>query len=477
MTSAIRIRHSTIAATSLATACLAATGTMAAPALVIDVDTGRVIHAEQATNPWYPASVTKLMTAYVVLSEIKAGRVTLDTPLRVTARAATMAPSKIGFKPGTEVTVDNALKIIMVKSANDVAVTLAEGMGGSVEGFAGMMNAAAQRLGMHESNFVNPNGLPDEGNRTSARDLAILGRALLTEFSDYSGYFGIGAIQYGKRVMKNTNGLIGRYPGADGMKTGFICASGFNVVATASRNGRRLLVVVLGSYSATERTIKAASLFDKGFSDFGWSTGGSLASLPASFATAPPDMRPEVCGGRRGTVSEEETEVGPPVNASAGGNAENLAFDFLAPPAAAASSVRAPGTRTKLGPRASFVPVMVFAGRAPGSVQAPEDKPVARAKARAVAAKPVGKVKPATVAKPARAAVSVPAEALPGVPSSAAIPGKPAPRPGAAAAIRPVAAGSTPAASSGARPGAIVAKPQPAKPAAKPATPAADKPE
>src|SRR4030095_4720454 len=141
----------------------------------------------------------------------------------------------------------------------------------SVEGFADMMNAAAQRLGMRESYFVNPNGLPDERNRTSARDLALLGRALITEFPQNRPLFGIGAIKFGRRVMKNTNGLIGRYPGADGMKTGFICASGFNVVATAARRGRKLIVVVFGSRSGAVRSEKAAQLFEKGFASGGLS--------------------------------------------------------------------------------------------------------------------------------------------------------------------------------------------------------------
>src|SRR3712207_2291165 len=217
----------------------AGAGSAATPSLVVDVDSGRVLYAERATDPWYPASVTKLMTAYVALQAVRQGRLSLDTPLPLSELAHSMPPSKMGFPPGIEVTLDNALKIIMVKSANDVSVAIAEGIGGSVEGFADMMNAAAQRLGMRESRFVNPHGLPDERQHTSARDMAILGRALFREFPEHAGYFQIGAIKFGRRIMNNHNGLMGRYPGADGMKTGFICASGFNVVASATRNGRR----------------------------------------------------------------------------------------------------------------------------------------------------------------------------------------------------------------------------------------------
>ncbi len=146
--------------------------------LLIEADSGKVLHAENATYPWYPASVTKVMTAYVTLSAVKERRLTLDSLLTVSARAAAQAPSKMGFKPGTTVTVDNALKMLMVKSANDVAYVLAEGVGGSVEQFADEMNATSRRLGMTQSNWVNPNGLPAENQISSARDLAILGRAL-----------------------------------------------------------------------------------------------------------------------------------------------------------------------------------------------------------------------------------------------------------------------------------------------------------
>jgi D-alanyl-D-alanine carboxypeptidase len=217
----------------------------AGPSIVVDATSGRIIHAEDATAPWFPASITKLMTAYVALREVKAGRINFETPLVVSKRAASAAPSKIGFKPGSEVTLENALKIIMVKSANDVSITIAEGVGGSVDAFSAMMNREAARLGMRESNFVNPNGLPDARNSTSARDMAVLARAMLTEMPEYEELWGIGAIRLGKRVMQNTNGLIGRYPGADGMKTGFICSSGFNVVASASRNGQSRPLICL----------------------------------------------------------------------------------------------------------------------------------------------------------------------------------------------------------------------------------------
>ena len=153
--------------------------------LLIDAATGKVLHAENATYPWYPASVTKLMTIYTTLKAVREGKVTLDTLLTYSKNAAAQPPTKMGFKVGTTVTVDNALKMMMVKSANDIAVTIAEGVGGSIDGFADMMNTNAHALGMTQSNFVNPNGLPAENHYTSARDLAILARALIHDFPQY----------------------------------------------------------------------------------------------------------------------------------------------------------------------------------------------------------------------------------------------------------------------------------------------------
>src|SRR6195256_3208275 len=186
--------------------------------LLIDAETGKVLQAENATYPWYPASVSKLMTTYVTLKAVKARRITLATLFTVAPNAAAQAPSKMGFKTGTQVTVDNALKMLLVHSANDMAVVLAEGVSGSIEKFADEMNAAARRLGMTQTSYVTPNGLPADEQITSARDLAILARALIREFPEYESYWHIGAIRYGKRVYNNTNKLIDAYPGADGMK-------------------------------------------------------------------------------------------------------------------------------------------------------------------------------------------------------------------------------------------------------------------
>src|SRR5271157_3334161 len=279
----------------------------ATPFLVADADSGQVLIQNEATEVWYPASLTKLMTVYVALDAVRAGKLTLDTPLIMSVRAARMAPSKMGFRPGTEVTLDNALKMLMVKSPNDVAVMVAEGVSGSVEAFADDMNGAAQRLGLHEPHFANPDGLHDPAHVSSARDMAMIARALLREFPEHADLFSIGALQLGNQYIANHNGLLGRYPGADGMKTGFTCPAGFNVVASANHGGRRLITVVLGSPSAKLRTQEAADLFDRGFAM--GAGGGSLDSLPSAGSEAP-DMRTDVCLHRNAAAIDAAEEEG-----------------------------------------------------------------------------------------------------------------------------------------------------------------------
>src|SRR5246127_871177 len=292
--------------------------------LVIEADSGKVLEAENATVPWYPASVTKLMTAYVTLKAVKDGRITLDTLFTVSPTAASQSPSKMGFKPGTQVTIDNALKMMLVKSANDMAVVLAEGVGGSIDGFSVMMNDAAQKLGMTQTHYVNPNGLPADEQITSARDLAILARGIIKDLPEYEYFVHIPSIRFGRRITQNFNRLIGRYPGADGFKTGFICASGYNLVASATRDGRRLIAVVLGASSGTMRAVRAAQLLDRGFANSGLSwlkpslgTVNNLAPIDAS----PPNLRDEMCGGKRHKPASDEDEE-PVASNNAGGSGE-----------------------------------------------------------------------------------------------------------------------------------------------------------
>jgi D-alanyl-D-alanine carboxypeptidase len=292
---------------SRALAVAVAAGALASPAragnealLLIDAETGKVLQAENATFPWYPASTSKLMTTYVTLQAVKSGRISLDTLLTVSPNAVAQTPSKMGFRAGVTVTVDNALKMLLVHSANDIAVVLAEGVSGSIEKFADEMNATSQRLGMVQSSWVNPNGLPAEGQISSARDLGILARALMHDFPEYDFYWHIPAIKFGSKVMTNYNKLLAEYPGADGMKTGFICSSGFNLVASATRDNRRLIAIVLGAQSSAVRAQKAAMMLERGFSN-GTGLGWLLPSLGTVDAlqpinAAPPDLHEQICG-------------------------------------------------------------------------------------------------------------------------------------------------------------------------------------
>jgi D-alanyl-D-alanine carboxypeptidase len=366
--SALAIAFGSITLGSVLAASFAVAPARSEALILIDADSGRVLRAENATYPWYPASTTKLMTLYMTLSALRAHRITFDTLFTVSRNAWAQAPTKMGFPIGTQVTVDNALKMLMVKSANDMAVLLAEGISGSIDNFAQEMTDTAHRLGMSESTFVNPNGLPADGQITSARDLAILARALIREFPQYSFYWHIPAIRFGRRVVRNYNPLIGRYPGADGMKTGFICASGFNLVATATRDNKRLIAVVLGAPSGATRAVKAAEMLESGFSQnpLSWLTPslGSVDAL-APIDAAPPNLKDEVCGRhrKRPPAEDEEEETGNDASTagSAGGAGDTAApspqFLFLL------SALRAPTPRNLLSDAGGPVePIVVYTG-------------------------------------------------------------------------------------------------------------------
>ena len=361
-------------AAALAAPLLAtATPARAEAYILVDADSGKVLRAENAAYPWYPASTSKLMTLYVTLSAIRDRRITFDTLFTVSRNAWSQSPTKMGFPIGTQVTVDNALKMLMVKSANDMAVLLAEGLDGSIDKFAEEMTLTAQSLGMTETNFVNPNGLPADGQISSARDLAILARALIKQFPQYSFYWHIPAIKYGRRVVRNYNPLIGRYPGADGMKTGFICASGFNLVATASRDNKRLIAVVLGARSGAARAVKAAELFESGFAQ------NPLAWLTPSLGTVdelkplnvdPPNLKDQMCGPHRKRRPAEDEDLDAEASETAdggtvatgnvgAGDGSSSQFSVLL------SALRAPSPKnlnvllTDPGP---VVPVVVYTG-------------------------------------------------------------------------------------------------------------------
>lgn len=286
--------------------------TLANPQIVVDVQSGQVIAHEEAFRKWYPASLTKLMTAYTTFKAIRAGELSLSSVVVMSEKAAAQPASKMYYAPGAQMTLDSALKLLIVKSANDVAVAIAERVGGSLDNFIARMNADAQALGMTSSRFVNPNGLPGKGQYTTARDLAVLAVTLRREFPEYAGYFALEGVNTGKKEYPNYNLLIGRFDGADGMKTGYICASGFNQVSSATRNGRTVVSVVLGADSLGARADMSADLLQKALTSprAAGQHLGSLAPYGAGRDTVT-DISAEICNPQARKVrSEGRDEAG-----------------------------------------------------------------------------------------------------------------------------------------------------------------------
>lgn len=247
-------------------------------AIVVDADTGRVLHGANANTRNHPASLTKMMTLYMLFDAVESGRLKLDSPLKVSQRAAGMAPSKLGLRAGATISVEDAIQALITKSANDVAAVVAENLDKSEAQFAKSMTAKAHTLGMSRSTFKNASGLPNKAQFSSARDMALLARALMTDFPQFYHYFSIREFAHGKDVMRSHNNLLFNYEGADGIKTGYTVASGFNLVSSAQRNGKRLIGVVFGGKSARTRDTHMVNLLDAGFAEMAGDTGALTAA-------------------------------------------------------------------------------------------------------------------------------------------------------------------------------------------------------
>ncbi len=222
--------------------------------IVVDARNGALLSAEDPDGLRYPASLTKMMTLYILFQDLKAGRVKLNTPLKVSRRAASMAPSKLGLRAGGTITVEQAIRALVIKSANDAAATVGENLGGGSEAtFAKRMTRVARQIGMRRTTFKNASGLPNPAQVTTARDMATLGLHLMRDFPQYYPYFRSTAFVYNGRVIRGHNRLVGRFPGTDGIKTGYINASGYNLVTSTKRGGKRVVGVVLGARSSGSR--------------------------------------------------------------------------------------------------------------------------------------------------------------------------------------------------------------------------------
>ena len=233
--------------------------------IVVDVETGEVLYSRNADTRNYPASLTKMMTLYLTFEALDSGQLSLDQPLIVSKRAAGQAPSKLGLAAGDRITVEDAILTLVTKSANDVATVVAEALGETEWEFALIMTERARALGMAETTFQNASGLPHRKQLSSARDMATPALVLMTQYPHYYHFFSVTEFRYGQKTYKNHNHLLANYPGTDGLKTGYIAASGFNVAVSVARDGHRLIGVVFGGKSARSRDDHMAKLLDQTF--------------------------------------------------------------------------------------------------------------------------------------------------------------------------------------------------------------------
>lgn len=276
---------------------LAANPAFAIPQLLVDMRTGEVLQANEAGRPWHPASLTKLMTAYVTFQAIATGRINLNTPVIMSAHALKAPPSRVGLPLDTALRLEDALYLLIVKSANDVAIAIAETVAGSEAAFVDEMNRTAAELGLTATHYVNPNGLHNAAQVTSARDLAVLSLTIRARYSQYDGLFETGSLTLGEAKLPSHNNLLTDFAGTTGMKTGFVCASGLNIVATVERQGRALMAIVLGGSSARERGELAAEMIVQALTGkLANRSGTSVLDLPNNPSEPPSNMRPLICG-------------------------------------------------------------------------------------------------------------------------------------------------------------------------------------
>jgi D-alanyl-D-alanine carboxypeptidase len=238
-------------------------------AIVLEASTGRILYERMSNEARYPASLTKMMTLYLLFEQLQKGAVTLSTPLTASQYACSQEPTKLGLKPGDQVTVEDAIKALIVRSANDVAVTVAEHLGGSEYAFATRMTQKARELGMARTTFANASGLPDTSQKSTAWDLALLSRRLVTDFPQFYPYFRSQSFYWGGRSFEGHNNLMKFFDGADGLRTGYTRVSGYNLASSATRKGTRLIAVVMGGRSARDRDIQSAELLETEFSKAG----------------------------------------------------------------------------------------------------------------------------------------------------------------------------------------------------------------
>ncbi len=258
-------------------------------AIVIEAKTGEVLYARRADSERYPASLTKIMTLYLAFDALEAGQIKLTDKIKISRTAARQPPSKLGLPAGRTITVDQAIRAIAVKSSNDIAVAMAEFLGGSESRFAAIMTIKARELGMKRTRFVNASGLPDERQISTARDMAILSRSIMRDHPKYYGYFSAPTFEWRGAELRNHNRLLQNADGVDGIKTGFTNASGFNLAASAVREGKRVIAVVIGGRTSRTRDAHMEELLDKTFAVLDRRQRGERAAQLATMALEEPD--------------------------------------------------------------------------------------------------------------------------------------------------------------------------------------------
>jgi D-alanyl-D-alanine carboxypeptidase len=271
-------------------------------AIVVDAKNGEVLYAKRADSPRYPASITKVMTLYLTFEALSSGKLKLDDRVVFSPRAAAQAPTKLGVPAGGSITVSEAMQAMVTKSANDAAVAMAEKLGGTESRFAAMMTLRAQELGMGETHYVNASGLPDSRQLSSARDIALLSRAVMRDYPQYYKLFSQQSFDWHGQKIMNHNRLMLRMPGVDGLKTGFTNASGFNLATSAVRDGRRLIVVVLGGPTTAARDDNAEQLLLTGFDVLNRRARGEKITIAQNF------FEPEFTGAISPRVEQGDSE-------------------------------------------------------------------------------------------------------------------------------------------------------------------------
>ncbi len=268
-------------------------------AIVVDAKSGEVLYAKRADSPRYPASITKVMTLYLTFEALSSGKLSLDDSVVFSPRASAQSPTKLGVRAGDSITVSEAMQAMAIKSANDAAVAMAEKLGGTESRFAALMTLRAQELGMHSTRFVNASGLPDSRQITTARDIAIMSRAVMRDYPQYYKLFSQQSFNFRGHTINSHNRLLGRMPGVDGLKTGFTNASGFNIAVSAVRDNRRLIGVVMGGPTTALRDRNAEDLLLTGFDVISRRARGENITIAQNL------FEPELTGPVRGGGNEQ----------------------------------------------------------------------------------------------------------------------------------------------------------------------------